>query len=630
MEILRGAILLLPRTQFHKKVAWKETEQLRRIGVSQVVFPHPHRADGTAFLLKLRPRMPWREFLHFALRRASDGRWPAGDKPLHHSGLMWASGAVEGVPTSEVEMSEQFMVFEHNQQLPPLPVSHDDIRERGGGLYSVWDGQIFCSSVSSGPPRRLSVIKNNASTEARLSFVPKIVSPRSRYTGKSFLDLLAEKVGQERNRLPPERLKPGDRIVVLTHALPAGGAERQWCYLAGALRQQGYDVHFVTIFPLDGENGHCQSLLEREGIRVTRLDHQTVLDSLLWLPRGQLELNARCFPANVFGGHLAELTSLLNRLAPRALFAQLDYTNLLGGVAGILASVPQIVLSFRNHNPSRFSYLATDWQQPMYATLSQSPRIILSGNSGVANADYAQWIDVPESCIALVPNAIDASGFRALTAERRDALLAELAIDEHTPVVLGVFRLSEEKRPLLFIESCAEIARSVPGVRAFVAGVGPFESAVRRRIEELSLARVVTLLGRRDDVPDLMRLASVLLLTSNLEGMPNVVMEAQPWERPSSRRGSAECRIAWSTARTGFIVEVDDYAGYPRRCIELLTDKELRRRMGNRGSSYMREFFSREAMASRYLDLLAMPRNAAEAETDMSERRVAPALQPSA
>ena len=336
------------------------------------------------------------------------------------------------------------------------------------------------------------------------------------------------------------------------------------------------------------------------------------------------------FPADVFGGHLAELTSLLNRLAPRALFAQLDYTNLLGGVAGILASVPQIVLSFLIHNPSRFSYLATDWQQPMYATLSQSPRIILSGNSGVANADYAEWIDVPESCIALVPNAIYASGFRALTAERRDALLAELAIDEHTPVVLGVFRLSEEKRPLLFIESCAEIARSVPGVRAFVAGVGPFESAVRRRIEELSLARVVTLLGRRDDVPDLMRLASVLLLTSNLEGMPNVVMEAQLMGTPvvAPRVGGVpNCMV---DGETGFIVEVDDYAGYPRRCIELLTDKELRRRMGNRGSSYMREFFSREAMASRYLDLLAMPRNAAEAETDMSERRVAPALQPSA
>ena len=88
--------------------------------------------------------------------------------------------------------------------------------------------------------------------------------------------------------------------------------------------------------------------------------------------------------------------------------------------------------------------------------------------------------------------------------------------------------------------------------------------------------------------------------------MPNVVMEAQLMGTPvvAPRVGGVpDCIV---DGETGFIVEVDDYEGYPRRCIELLTDKELRRRMGSRGSGYMREFFSREAMASRYLDLLAV------------------------
>ncbi len=50
---------------------------------------------------------------------------------------------------------------------------------------------------------------------------------------------------------------------------------------------------------------------------------------------------------------------------------------------------------------------------------------------------------------------------------------------------------------------------------------------MRRRIEELNSAESLVLLGRRDDVLQLMQVSSLLLLTSNFEGMPNVVMEAQ-------------------------------------------------------------------------------------------------------
>jgi glycosyltransferase involved in cell wall biosynthesis len=284
-------------------------------------------------------------------------------------------------------------------------------------------------------------------------------------------------------------------------------------------------------------------------------------------------------------------------------FAQLDYANLVAGVAGLVAAVPRIVLSFRNYNPTRFSYLANDWYQPLYATLAHSPRILLTGNSHASNADYAQWIGVDERRVKLVPNALDAAKV-SQDAGLLQRLRQQLGVTSSTPIILGVFRLSEEKRPVLFIETVAAVAARLPGVRAFVAGVGSFEKEMERRIDELGLRSSVALLGRREDVPQLMQVSSLLLLTSCFEGMPNVLMEAQAMGLPvvaSNVGGVPNCMV---DGDTGYLVDRDDVDGYACRCLELLRDNQLRARLGASGARYMRNSFSRHAMAERYLQVV--------------------------
>src|SRR5258708_5579032 len=71
------------------------------------------------------------------------------------------------------------------------------------------------------------------------------------------------------------KLQPGDHIVLQTHGLPAGGAERQWVYLAQALDAAAYRVTFVTHYSLDGDNAYYLPLLTRSGVRlfdVSRMD----------------------------------------------------------------------------------------------------------------------------------------------------------------------------------------------------------------------------------------------------------------------------------------------------------------------------------------------------------------------
>ena len=236
----------------------------------------------------------------------------------------------------------------------------------------------------------------------------------------------------------------------------------------------GYKVHFVTLFPLEGQSRHYLPLLASEGIEVTELDQKLDQQGLLHALRSTLEgfesgdLATR--DGKAVWSSLACTASCLRSLKPRAVFAQLDYSNIIAGAAGLLASVPRIVMSFRNYNPTRFSYLANDWYQPLYATLARSPRVLLTGNSRASNADYAQWIGIDERRVKLVPNALDAAKIEAGDANSLQRLRQQLGVTSGTPIILGVFRLSEEKRPLLFIEVVAAVAARVPELTRICCG----------------------------------------------------------------------------------------------------------------------------------------------------------------
>jgi glycosyltransferase involved in cell wall biosynthesis len=263
-----------------------------------------------------------------------------------------------------------------------------------------------------------------------------------------------------------------------------------------------------------------------------------------------------------------------------------------------------VVLSFRNYNPSRFSYLDVPWFKAMYHALTQGKPVTLSGNSSAGNDDYAQWIGVDPQSIALIPNAIDFEPFDQIDRSQvRASTRHDLGANTATPVMLGVFRMSEEKRPLLFLEIVAAVRRRCPDVQAWMAGSGPMEWAVNDRIAELGLGDCVKLLGRRSDIPALMAAADLLLLTSAFEGMPNVVVEAHAAGLPvvaSDVGGVADVVV---DGHTGYVVVADEPSPFADACVRLLTDPALRQSQGLHAADRARAQFSIEAMATQYSQL---------------------------
>jgi glycosyltransferase involved in cell wall biosynthesis len=163
-------------------------------------------------------------------------------------------------------------------------------------------------------------------------------------------------------------------------------------------------------------------------------------------------------------------------------------------------------------------------------------------------------------------------------------------------VVLGVFRLSAEKRPLLVVEVCAALAQRRPDVRFLLVGIGPMLEDVRNAAHKSGIADRLAILGRRDDVAALMALSDVLLLTSAFEGMPNAVMEAQVLGLPGGVRDCLD------DGRSGFLVEGASATAYVD-AVECVLDPA--RLVTFRAAARQRaaDRFSHARMAEAYLRL---------------------------
>ncbi len=501
----------------------------------------------------------------------------------------------------DVDFYDRYMVFEGMRQLPPILTAHGEIGHDVGGRYSIWNQRLYFSPTSR---ERLYthpywVVEKSEANRNRLQFSQRTLCiDIDEADAVQFLGLYEDDAKHE-----DFRLTRGDTVVVCTHGLSPGGAERQWVYLALGLKRAGYDVHFVIYDEPTGDNAHYLPLIEASGITLHTVDRQSplvLLNTLADDPR-----MARFVKTSILDDidRFVRLVAVLQRIKPKVVYAQLDDPNIYAGFASLLADVPRVVVSFRNYNPTNFSYIFKPWYRQAYAMLAQSSRVLFTGNFEGANRDYESWIGLERGRAACIPNAISLESFPPPDREQSAELRRDLKILPHQKVVLGVFRLSSEKNPRLFLDVCRRLIATDEELRVLLVGVGPMMPSLEEEIGQFGLTHSFTFLGRRSDVNALMTIADLLLLTSDREGMPNVVMEAQLMGLPVVATDAGGTRDAMVPDVTGVVCPIGDADALVAACSRLLDERDLARRMGEAGARHARTDFSIAGMAGRYAEV---------------------------
>jgi glycosyltransferase involved in cell wall biosynthesis len=174
-----------------------------------------------------------------------------------------------------------------------------------------------------------------------------------------------------------------------------------------------------------------------------------------------------------------------------------------------------------------------------------------------------------------------------------------------SPVALVVSRLVPIKNVALFVDAMAVAHRDHPDARAVIVGDGPLDAALRQRAAALGLERVVQFAGyiAQRDLPRWYRAADVLVLPSDFDNSPNVVLEAMACGLPivaTDVGGVAEFVVA---DRGGSLVSRGDAAGMADAITRWLTDAGRGADASAANRRLVRERYSWRASAERLLEV---------------------------
>jgi glycosyltransferase involved in cell wall biosynthesis len=170
-------------------------------------------------------------------------------------------------------------------------------------------------------------------------------------------------------------------------------------------------------------------------------------------------------------------------------------------------------------------------------------------------------------------------------------------------VVLIVGHLSEVKGYPTFLEAAARIVPASEDV-AFVSLGGEttspgYKAFLERRALELGIQAHVHFLGWREDVPDVIRAADVMVLPSLDEGLPIAILEAMACGRPVVATPVGGVPEAVVDGQTGYLVPPKDPAALAEAVLRLLDDPILARRLGDEGRRRAETVLSIGRVASR-------------------------------
>ena len=173
----------------------------------------------------------------------------------------------------------------------------------------------------------------------------------------------------------------------------------------------------------------------------------------------------------------------------------------------------------------------------------------------------------------------------------------DLNIPDTAPVVGIVANLKKIKRIGLFLRVAEQIENK--STHFVIVGTGPDEEILKVQVETSPVNGRVTFYQTVDHVFDVMSLFDVGVLTSETEGLSNVLIEYALASRPAVAFDTGGNAEVIEDGETGYVIPDDDEALMARRINELLADPRKRESMGRRARERALERFSRKRMVAR-------------------------------
>lgn len=206
--------------------------------------------------------------------------------------------------------------------------------------------------------------------------------------------------------------------------------------------------------------------------------------------------------------------------------------------------------------------------------------------------------------ITVVERGRDARRLGTSSTERRTAVRKRLGIPDEDELIVAVGRQEFQKGHLVLLRAASRLFSSRPATRILIAGrPGNASNALTRELERLGLHERVSLLGHREDVPDLLAAADVFAFPSFFEGLGGSLIEAMGMGLPIVASRIPVIQEVVEENGNALLVPPDDPDGLAGAITRLLDDRALSARFRRHSGELFGERYGIERSVERMVNL---------------------------
>lgn len=353
------------------------------------------------------------------------------------------------------------------------------------------------------------------------------------------------------------------KIMYINFSLAVGGIETLILRICKNLDKSKF-VAYVCVFESDGE---LQPEFEKAGIQTYIIEKGKGLDWLLPI----------------------KLIKLFKQKEIDVVHAHNQSSWLYGAIAARLANIPLVYTEHTIINQKKWLRIEKILSRitTQITTVADSVAKFMISKAGVR----------PEK-VSVLYNGIDADIYNQNIGLRLNK--TEFSI-KHTDLLIGnVASLLPKKDHRTLLMAFKLVVAKIPEAKLMIAGEGPMKNDLINLTSMLELKESVRFLGNRKDVPELLKIFNVFVLSSVREGLPMVLLEAMASGLPvvaTAVDGNPEL-VAHGEA--GFIVPPGNPEALAGAIISVLSDRDLAETMGAKGKKIVKDKFAFSDMIKAY------------------------------
>ncbi|HET6374250.1 MAG TPA: glycosyltransferase [Candidatus Polarisedimenticolia bacterium] len=375
---------------------------------------------------------------------------------------------------------------------------------------------------------------------------------------------------------------PPRRVALVIGQLHLGGAERQLYELAARLDRSRHDPLVVCLSELTAPYAER---LARLGIPVETL------------PRaGNREWGRARALARLLARHRVDLSHAFLLAANAYVYA----AQMIESGAGLVRRRRPFIASSRVSSPP------VGWLPALVHRRAFRAAAAVIANSRKVIEHTSRLYGVPQERFHLIHNGVALEEFPVSPSQqesqRREQTRRVLGAVDDTSVLVGTMgRLAPQKNLDLFLDLAARLsAHPVLGQRTrfAIVGEGPARDELEAGARRRGLTGRLVFAGAREDVATVLSAFDLFVLTSDYEGLPNVILEAMAAFRPvvATRADGAEELVTHGV--TGYLAQRGDVEGLARGVETLAGDPNARREMGLKARARIESDFTVERMVA--------------------------------